>query len=400
MTTGAPTVGSRIGDRYVLEDVIGHGGMAVVYRAWDESLERRVAVKFVRPDHFGPDGLVDRLRVEARNQAELHHENIAPVFDAGEEQGSAYIVLRLVEGGTLHDWLQAQSDASLAHRLALLRQIAAGLDHAHWAGVLHRDIKPSNVLMHGGADGSLRAVISDFGLALRIDRATAERLTAPGSQLGTPSYTAPELWQAGDATPASDIYAFGCLGYEIFAGRPPFTGTAEQVMHGHLTRIADPPSRYRPECHGAIDETIAALLSKDPSLRPATAAAALDKIASQSVRMTKVGRRAGFGAAEDSTPLLWLTAAHALVYVGVFGVAFAVGRGAGAPGTWAALAVVAITVTLALYMRERAPRGRSPVTTLRLEDAHVLEGASGPPPTETIAPQALLPGERQLPPGS
>lgn len=399
MTAGGPSIGSRIGDRYVLEHVLGEGGMAIVFGARDERFERRVAVKFVRPTGFGADALVERLRQEARNQGELHHENIAPVLDAGEEQGAAYIVLRLVEGGTLHGWLEAHPNASVAQRLDLLRQVAAGLDYAHSAGVLHRDIKPSNVLIDAGADGSARAVISDFGLARRIDQATAERMTVPGARLGTACYTAPELWQNGNATTASDIYGFGCLAYEILTGRPPFTGVMEQVIHGHLTRMAEPPSRYRPECQGAIDEAITALLNKDPRLRPRTASAALAMIPSEGSAPTVVKEGAASGSAQAARQLLWLTLAHVLVYACAFVGAFAVGRGTGLPGLWALLTVAAVLIAIALYAQERNARGRLPGATLGLDVRPAFQGANGPPPTETIAPQALPPEKRQLPPG-
>jgi len=291
--------------------------MAVVYRARDERVERSVAVKFVRPHGFGPDTLVERFRQEAVNQGALHHENIAPVLDAGEEQGMPYIVLRLVEGGTLHGWLKAHPNPSVAQRLDLLRQVATGLDYAHSAGILHRDVKPSNVLIDVRGDGSLRAVISDFGLARRIDEATGQRMTAPGARLGTVYYTAPELWQDGKATTASDIYAFGCLAYEAFAGRPPFTGLTEQVMHGHLKGTVVAPSSYQPECHGVIDEAIAALLNKDPSLRPQTASAALAMIPGDGSAPTRVKARRASGRAQGTCSGQRF-AAHTLFYAVVF----------------------------------------------------------------------------------
>jgi len=394
-----PRIGSRIGDRYVLEHALGKGGMGVVFRARDERFEQSVAVKFVRLHGFGPDTLVERFLQEARSQRALYHENIAPVLDAGEEQGAPYIVLRLVEGGTLDGWLQAHSDASVPQRLDLLRQVAAGLDYAHFAGVLHRDIKPSNVLIDVRADGSPNAVISDFGLARRIDAASAERMTVPGAVLGTAYYSAPELWRDGSATTASDIYAFGCLAYETLTGRPPFTGEKEQVMHGHLTRVAEPPSAYRPECEGAIDETVAALLNKAPSLRPRTASAALAMIPSNGSAATAAQRRAAARWAPNTAGLLRPTLAHALVYSGAFAGAFALGRASGMPAVWALLTLAAVGIALVLYIRERDARGRLAGTTVGLQGGAALQGAAGPPSTETIAPQALPPEKRQLPPG-
>jgi len=371
--------------------------MGIVYRALDERVGRSVAVKFVRTAGFGADELVDRLRREARSQGELYHENIAPVLDAGEEQGTPYIVLRLVAGGTLHQWLQAHPTASVQHRLGPLRQVAAGLDHAHVAGFLHRDLKPSNVLIEARPDDSLRAVISDFGLARRIDENTADRMTVPGARLGTDYYTAPELWRDGQATPASDIYAFGCLAYEALAGQPPFTGSREQVMNGHLARNAEPPSSYRPDCRGPIDEMIGALLNKDPSLRPGTASSAL-ALPSSGSAAGKVHRPAGSASAAETAQLVGRTLAHAIVYAGVFGSAFALGRASGMPGVWVWLSLAAVGIALALYIGERHGRSRLPATTVGFEGSAAIQGG-GPPPTETIAPEALPPEKRQLPPG-
>ena len=298
--------------------------MAVVYKARDERFgsAQPVAVKFVRADRVERDLLIQRLRQEVVNQIRLHHENVVPVSDAGEEQGVPYIVLRYVEGGTLHDWLDTHPDMSVPQREELLRQIAAGLDHAHDVGVLHRDIKPSNVLIDARAGGSARALVSDFGLALSIDGSAGERLTAPGWRLGTAEYTAPELWKAGGATKASDVYAFGCLAYEVLTGRPPFQGTTDQVMYGHVTVQPDPPSTYRPECRGAIDAMIAALLRKEPSQRPASASAALGMLASPRSWTALSDQRATLGADRPYAVLLRQTGTHVLAYVAVFGAAF------------------------------------------------------------------------------
>lgn len=400
MTGWQPSVGARIGDRYVLEGPLGSGGMGVVYRARDERFEERsVAVKFVHPGGFGVDALAERFRQEARSQSNLHHQNIAPVLDAGEEQGTAYIVLRLVEGGTLHEWLQAHPNTSLAHRLDLLRQAAAGLDYAHSAGFLHRDVKPSNILIDARADGSATAIISDFGLARRIDENPAERMTVPGARLGTAYYTAPELWRDGDATKASDIYAFGCLAYETLTGRPPFTGEKEKVMHGHLTRTPEPPSSHHPECRGAIDEMIAALLNKNPGLRPRTASAALALIPPNASAATEAQKRAASESAPGTAQLLRPTLAHAFVYAGVFGGAFALGRASGMPEVWAMLTLAAVGMALVLYVVERNARSHLPDTTIGLEGSAAIKAGAGPPPTETIAPEALPPEKRQLPPG-
>jgi len=381
-----PRPGARIGGRYVLEELIGYGGMGVVYSALDEQVGRPVAVKFVHSVHFGPGDLVERLRQEASYQGGLHHENIAPVLDAGEEQGVAYIVLRLVEGGTLHGWLTAHPDASLAQRLALLRQIAAGLDYAHSKKLLHRDIKPGNVLIDPGTDGTPCAVIGDFGLALKLDQDEAERMTAPGMRLGTASYTAPELWRDGRFSPASDIYAFGCLAYQVLAGRLPFTGAPAAIMHGHLEVEPAPPSRYRPECRGAIDERIATLLDKDPARRPATAGAAFSAQALDGAVPPPITDRRRSKIIGERSRLRWLTLAHVALYAVVFAASLAAGRALGAPGAWGALAIAAVAVAVWLYARQRAARDHMPDTTSPLPGQPMLAPASGPPPTDTLAP--------------
>jgi serine/threonine-protein kinase len=222
-------------------------------------------------------------------------------------------------------------------------------------------------------------------------------MTAPGARLGTAFYTAPELWQDGNATKASDIYAFGCLAYEALTGRPPFMGVTEQVIHGHLTRSAAPPSSYRPECRGSIDAAIAALLNKDPDLRPLTASAALAMIRPDASAATRVQAGAASGAARGTVQPVWPTLAHTVVYAGLFAGAFAVGRGTGVPAVWGLLTLIAIGMALLVYIREGKARSWLVGTTVGLDGGPALQGAPGPPSTETIVPQALPPGKRPLP---
>jgi len=401
MTAWEPTPGARIGDRYVLDKAIGEGGMAIVFEARDERLgdRKRVAIKFVQADRFGRAELVARLREEARNQSYLHHENVALVLDAGEEHGVPYIVLRLVAGSTLHDWLRAHPDAPVSQRLDVLRQVAAGLDYAHEAGVLHRDVKPSNVLIETRPNGTPRAIVSDFGLALRIDAPAAQRITHPGRLVGTPAYTAPELWRGGDATKASDVYAFGCLAYEIFIGRPPFSGTPDQIMHGHLHERPEPPSSAHPECRGPIDQMIASLLSKNPSRRPSSASAALAILPSSRSPTSDVRPSARRGA-ERPFAFLRRTGAHVLVFAGLFAAAFAAGRRTGAPATWATLAILVVLIAIAVFLRELDARNRTPGSTVGLESASQPDRHGGPPPTDTLAPLALPRPPLSSPPGS
>ncbi|HXT51546.1 MAG TPA: serine/threonine-protein kinase, partial [Thermoanaerobaculia bacterium] len=264
-------VGESLG-RYQLEQLIGQGGMAVVYRAVDAVLGRTVAVKVIRSAYTEDPHFLERFLQEARLVASLDHPNILPLYDFGEEKGRPYLVLPYLPGGSLADRM-AGVPQPLPLVAAWTLQLAGALDAAHARGVLHRDVKPGNVLVT--KDG--RLMLGDFGIA-RLAEATT-RLTATGMVVGTPIYMAPELARGADASPASDRYALAVMLFEMIAGQPPFLGTNPlSVLHQQVhepvpslaERIAAPPP--------ALDAFLARALAKEPDQRHRTARAMAEEL--------------------------------------------------------------------------------------------------------------------------
>jgi serine/threonine protein kinase len=249
---------------YTLLEPIGHGGMAVVYRARQDSLDRTVAVKILSENLAASNEFLERFRREARTAANLRHPNVITVFDFGQdEHGVPYLVLEYIEGPTLADLMDAGLDDS---RITdLLDQIAAGLDYAHARGVIHRDIKPGNVLMTD--DG--RAVLADFGLAWLLEGA---HLTLTGGVIGTPEYMSPEQATGDPIDHRSDVYALGVVLYEMLAGERPFVAdTPIAVLLQHLQDPAPSVLDARPDLPKAVGDVVARALVKDPSKRFASA---------------------------------------------------------------------------------------------------------------------------------
>jgi putative two-component system response regulator len=238
--------------------------MATVYKAHHNGLDRYVAIK-VLPDFFAEDEAYrDRFQQEARSIARLKHPNILNVFDFGQERGITYLVLELVEGGTLSDRLGGQMD--LQEVVAFLRPLAGALDHAHSQGVLHRDIKPSNILLHRDRT----PVLADFGLAKMA--APVKKLTVSGIVMGTPEYMSPEQAVGGPLGPASDLYALGIVAYEMLTGRVPFQAdTPVAVLLSHLNKEMPPTPELSLELSGHVEKALRQVLAKSPIERFTTA---------------------------------------------------------------------------------------------------------------------------------
>jgi cyclic di-GMP phosphodiesterase len=236
---------------------IGRGGMATVYRAHHGALDRDVAIK-VLPDFFAEDeGYRERFQQEARSVARLKHPNILNVFDFGQERGITYLVLELVEGGTLAERLGRPMD--LEEVVRIMKPIASALDHAHAQGILHRDIKPSNILIH--RDGT--PVLGDFGLAKIAG--SVRRLTASGTVLGTPEYMSPEYGAGDPIGPASDLYSLAVVAYEMLTGRVPFEAeTPAAVLLSHINKAVPPTHELVGELSRHVEDALRRALAKNP----------------------------------------------------------------------------------------------------------------------------------------
>jgi serine/threonine protein kinase len=252
--------------RYRLEEVLGHGGMALVYRAWDDELERPVAVKLLADNLARDEQLRRRFLREARTAARLAHPNIVEIYDSGELDGRLYIVMEYVEGKTLAEILRGQGPLPPAEATQLALQLCAGLDHAHERGIVHRDIKPQNLLVQ--EDDILK--IADFGIA-KPDGATT--LTEAGGIIGTAAYLAPEQLSGEVVTPAADIYALGVVLYEMLTGRPPYeVETITQLIGRPQDESAPPVRELAPEVPPDLEAVTMRCLARLPRYRPATAA--------------------------------------------------------------------------------------------------------------------------------
>lgn len=266
---------SFVGGRYRTVRFLGKGGRKHVYLARDTRLDRDVAVAVIPTDGFDPDA-VERVRREARAMARLgDHPHIVAVYDSIEEPGTHIIVSQYMPGGDLSALIQGGESGQLSVERALLigAQLCAALTHAHTNGVFHRDLKPANVFL--GADGLVR--LGDFGLARLID---GRDLTLSGSFLGTAAYMPPEQALGGQVDARSDLYALGCLIYDMVAGRPPFTGDDTVGIIGQQINAAPvPPSWHNPAIPRSLDRLVLELLAKSQSDRPPTASVVGERLA-------------------------------------------------------------------------------------------------------------------------
>ena len=263
--TQDPRASDVIDDRYELLEVVGAGGMGKVFRARDRVLDRIVAVKVIRED-IVDDDFLRRFEREAAILARVRSPHIVVVFDYGSSEGRFYLVTDFLADGDLAQLVSRRGPLPPAEAATILAGLADGLADAHAHGVIHRDIKPGNVLLWRRA-GELRPVLADFGIAVTADLG----LTATGGVIGSPPYMAPERHLGRPATEATDLYAMGCLAYNLLTGAPPFRGTGFQVANAHIN---DPVPALPPTLDRAPewDALVARCMAKDPAERIGSAA--------------------------------------------------------------------------------------------------------------------------------
>lgn len=273
-----------LADRYALVSPLGRGGMGQVWEGRDERLGRPVAVKLVTAAVLAgqaePDDLVRRFTREAAVTAGLEHPGVPAMYDAGEHDGGLFLVMELVNGYTISDLIAEQGPLPVPWVAGIGAQVAAVLAAAHERGIIHRDIKPQNVMLT--RDGT--AKVLDFGVAAILD----QRITSSGAAVGTLAYMAPEQLDSLPATPRTDLYALGCLLYEMLAGEPVFAATSPAgLMRKHLEQA--PPPLHRDDTDPWLDALVRQLLEKDPARRPADARETYDRLLPYVRRLQPLG---------------------------------------------------------------------------------------------------------------
>ena len=258
---GEDTLRVALAGRYTIERELGRGGMATVYQAEDLKHHRKVAVKVLRPEISAALG-GDRFLAEIRVTAGLQHPHLLPLFDSGAAGELLYYVMPYVEGESLRNKLEREKQLSVSDAIRIATQVASALDHAHRHGIIHRDIKPENILLH-----EEQALVADFGIALALQSAGADRLTGTGISIGTPQYMSPEQ-VTGEARldARTDVYSLGCVVYEMLAGQPPLTGPTVQ---GLIAKIVSVEPRPITELRRKVPEHVAAALNQALAKLPA-----------------------------------------------------------------------------------------------------------------------------------
>jgi eukaryotic-like serine/threonine-protein kinase len=248
--------------RYQVTHLIARGGMAIVYRAQDTLLNRPVALKTLYPELSADPLFVEGFRREAQAAANLSHPNIVPVFDWGEDNGTYFIVMELVDGTSLADMLRGGRTLTAAHSATLMAQVAAALGYAHRNGVVHRDVKPGNILI--ASDGQVK--VTDFGIAQAMS--VEDQLAEEGSVMGTATYFSPEQAEGAPVDGRSDIYSLGVVLYEMLAGRPPFIGDSPvEVSSQHVHGTVPPPSDFNSAIPPDLQAIVMEALAKSPDGR-------------------------------------------------------------------------------------------------------------------------------------
>lgn len=255
-------IGRAIGS-YQVRERIGRGGMATVYLAHDPKHNRNVAIKVLRPELAATLG-VERFLREIEIAAQLTHPHMLPLFDSGEDQGVLYYVMPYVEGESLRDRLEREKQLPLADAIRLTEQIASALTYAHERGIIHRDIKPGNILLSGD-----QASVADFGIARAVEAAGGDRITGTGLAIGTPAYMSPEqAMGTSDVSASTDVYALGCVVYEMVSGRAPFEGpTPQALLSKHVADSVPALRSVNPSLPLFVERAVERALAKQPSHR-------------------------------------------------------------------------------------------------------------------------------------
>jgi tRNA A-37 threonylcarbamoyl transferase component Bud32/WD40 repeat protein len=274
---------AALADRYVIERELGQGGMATVYLAHDVRHDRKVALKVLRPELAAVIG-AERFLVEIKTTANLQHPHILPLHDSGEADGTVFYVMPFIEGESLRDRLNRERQLPVDEAIRITREVADALDYAHRHGVIHRDIKPENILLHDG-----RPMVADFGIALAVSKSEGgTRMTETGMSLGTPHYMSPEQAMGErEITAKSDVYALGCVLYEMLSGEPPFAGpTAQAIIARVLTEEPRSLTIQRRTVPPHVEAAVQKALAKLPADRFATAAQFSDALANPAFAAT------------------------------------------------------------------------------------------------------------------
>jgi len=279
---------SALADRYAIERELGAGGMATVYLAHDVKHDRKVALKVLKPELAAVLG-AERFVVEIKTTAGLQHPHILPLFDSGSADGFLYYVMPYIEGETLRDKLNRETQLDIEEAVTITTEVADALDYAHRHGVIHRDIKPENILLHDG-----RPMVADFGIALAVSAAAGGRMTETGLSLGTPHYMSPEQATAEkDLTARSDIYSLGSVLYEMLTGNPPHVGaSAQQIIMRIVTEEAEPVTTLRKTVPPNVAAAVAKALEKLPADRFASAKALAEALQNRSFTTAKTAAAA------------------------------------------------------------------------------------------------------------
>jgi serine/threonine-protein kinase len=370
MTDGAiGRLTSALTGRYSIERKLGAGGMATVYLAHDLKHDRKVALKVLRPELAAVMG-ADRFLAEIKTTANLQHPHILPLFDSGQADGFLFFVMPYVEGESLRDRLDREGELPVEQAVRIATAVASALDYAHRHGVIHRDIKPANILLHDG-----QPLVADFGIALAVSAAGGGRLTETGLSLGTPYYMSPEQATAErDPDSRSDVYALGCVLYEMLVGEPPYTGSSAQAVLGKIL-ATDPvrPTEHRRAIPAHVEATVLKALEKRPADR--------------------FGSAGEFGRALAEEGAVGISASHRR-RPGEYGEPRRTGRG------WAAVASIAAVGLLALSLWQLASKeaGDPPLRrwALTLPDSIPLVFVGATPAGLGRTSLALSPGSEHL----